>query len=167
MSVATLIRSSVASEPVPDELIQRCMTLYRPEYVHIRDARYGEGVLTATFEHYPLDIHRKPLDHLSRVQIVHYIGQAAFVIGVCLAGDGTLAPLTEGEYLRLVEAGSCTFHKLELNLRRFLPNTGGTTIRMSCDRVHRANLAALVSLSFTLNDGACYGVARGVVPAAE
>lgn len=165
MSTLTLPPPVAVGEFVPDEFLEQCLALYKPESIHIREARYENRTLSATFKLYSLDFHRKPLDHLSRVQIVHYVGQAAFVLGGCMAREGSLTPVTEREYLRLVEGGACTFNNLHLRFRRYLPNTDGTTIRISYERVRRVGATLLLELEFELNDGACYGNAHAVVPA--
>src|SRR5215207_8569771 len=118
MSTAILSAPDTIGDLVPDELLQNCLALYKPDFIHIQRARYANRSLSATFKLYPLDFHRKPLDHLSRVQIVHYIGQSAFVLGGCMAREGSLAPVTEREYLRLVEEEVCTFNHLKLQFRR-------------------------------------------------
>jgi hypothetical protein len=164
MSAMTLPSPAAAGELVPDEFLEQCLALYKPESIHVREAWYENRALSATFKLYSLDFHRRPLDHLSRVQIVHYVGQAAFVLGGCMAKEGSLAPVTEREYLRLIESGACTFNNLHLRFRRYLPNTDGTTIRISYERVRRLRNVLLSEFEFELNDGACYGNAHAIIP---
>jgi hypothetical protein len=152
-------------EPIDDELVHRCLSLYKPDHVFIQDAHYSNLSLTASFRLYPLEFHRKPLHHLSRVQIVHYIGQAAYVLGGCLVRENLLTPLCLDDYVHQVETEACTFRQLRLQFRRYLPNADGTTIRLRCSEIRRAVRSWLLSLEFELNDGACFGGAHAVVMA--
>jgi hypothetical protein len=149
---------------VSDAIVRQCLSLYKPDHICLHNANYAEGTLSAEFRQFHLDFHRRPLQHLSRVQIVHYIGQAGFVLAGCLAAEHRLSPLTQKDYFQEVESEGCTFRRLHLEFRRYLPNSDGTTIVISCDRIRRGARAILLDMRYQLNDNACFGQALGMIP---
>jgi hypothetical protein len=143
--------------------IEQFLCLYRPEFMHIAEAEYDRYTLWVTCRHYPLEFHVSPLSHLSRVQIVHYLGQAAYVLGGCLAQRGLLGSIDQDEYLRLLRNERCTFRKLKLSFRRFLPNTPGTAIMLQCTGTRQVGRNLIFPLTFELNQGDCFGEAHAVL----
>ncbi len=163
----TITVKRTANRQLAEKEIEQYLPLYKPDHITIDQASYDKACLSARFRHYALDYHKEPLSHLSRVQIVHYIGQAAYVLGACLAGDDRFNPLTLDDYLERVQDERATFYQLKLNFRNYLPNEAGTTIRIWLDSKRRSHGNFHVVLKFELNDGSCYGDAHAIIVNAD
>lgn len=142
--------------------ISKFLPIYNEAGVHLIAAEYSERQLTASFRRWQPDLYNAPLKHLSRVQIVHFVGQAAYVLVGCLSSEGLL-PIEESQYIEAIKSERATFNKLQLRFRNFLPNSDGTIVRISASRIRFMKDTVVLLLDFDLNNNSCVGTAHGVI----
>jgi hypothetical protein len=143
--------------------ISKYLPIYRPEGIHVLEANYWDGSLEASFRPYIPDIYVRPPRHVTRIQIVHYVGQAAYILAGCFARAGKLAPLDEAGYIESVLEERATFRSLKLAFRRFIWNTESIVLKISFGNLHASQGFMTVKTRFDLNDVACVGEATAII----
>lgn len=144
--------------------IRRYLAVYRPESIHITRAIYAEsGELRVLVRPYCPEIYLRCPKHLTRVQIVHHLGQAAYVLLGCLACEGRLGSMTENGYLTCINNEGATFRKLSLKFRRFVPSADNISLTVWCQRVQELKGYLQLDLRFEFGNRDCVGHAEAVL----
>lgn len=149
--------------PLAPEEFAPWLAGYRPEAVHVRSARFAATAVETRNDIFDPGLHRAPTAHATRVQLVHHVGQTAFVLVGLLARQGRLAPLSEQRFLAAVADERCTFQRLALRFRHFIPNTNGLGVRLDCQKIRCTAKAVHLFLQGAINGDACEVDAVGVV----
>jgi hypothetical protein len=95
-------------------------SVYKPDHIYITHAQYGDGHLTAEVRWFTPECYRTNPTHLTRIQIVSYFGQAAYLLGALLARDGQLGTISEEQYTECIRDDKATFRRLHLEFCRFI-----------------------------------------------
>jgi hypothetical protein len=162
MPLAPAATSADAAE-LSSEQIRRYLTIYRTEAVHITRALYNDGNLRVLLSPYCPEIYSRPLNHMTRVQIVHHLGQTSYVLLGCLARENRLGWMSEDQYLACIASEGATFRRLRLQFRRFLPNEDGVSLRVWCEGVREIKSYLQLDVRFEFGGGACFGEAEAVL----
>lgn len=144
-------------------------SVYNRNAIYLQTATYREGSLNCRFSWFCPDCYLKSPSHLTRVQIVTYLGQAAYVLAGFLARDSEL-PLTFDGYLERLRQDRATFRRLSLSFRHFIGPSEHVDLAIRSARrqdgrlcVRSARGVIVSPLLFELAGGACQGEAEAVI----
>src|SRR5262249_54655535 len=117
MNMSTAVKSVFETKPCERRLlneheIRGFLPIYREDRIHIDRAFCAGDALKVTLRPYIPDLYVRPPKHVTRVQIIHYVGQAAYVLAGCFAERGQLAPIDRAGYIERVLDERATFRSL-------------------------------------------------------
>ncbi|HXI84710.1 MAG TPA: hypothetical protein VNL17_11550 [Verrucomicrobiae bacterium] len=144
-------------------------TVYKESEIHLLRAAYDDAQVRGWFRWFTPSCYRKEPTHLTRIQIVTYIGELSYLFGVLLARDGLL-PISEQEYLERIEADKASFMELRLRFRQFIRPTPEVEVRLACHRgthgepvVKRVRNLVVSPFLIEIAGGACTGESEAVI----
>jgi hypothetical protein len=145
-------------------------TVYNPEHIYLSQIAYSDGSLAAKATWFTPECYRNEPEHLTRIQIVSYLGQAAYALGGFLAENSLLPGLDSEEYLRLIAHDRATFRRLSLEFRRFISRKDSIALSVRCARradgspqIRRLRNLIFIPLLFDLEHGDCSGESEAIL----
>lgn len=143
--------------------------VYNEPEIYLIEAECSDAQIAGTFRWFTPTCYRNKPSHLTRIQIVSYVGQLSYLFGALMARNGIL-PLSEQEYLERIEADKATFMELSLRFRQFIRPTQEVGVKISCRRgiggepvVKRLKNLVVAPLLIEVANGACVGESQAVI----
>ena len=143
--------------------------IYNESEIHLLTADYADGQIVSTSRWFTPTCYRREPTHLTRIQIVTYVGQLSYLFGALLGRHGLL-PISEDDYLRRIESDKATFMELKLRFRQFIKPNPKVDIRIACRRgatgepvVKHLNKLLVAPFLFEIGNGACTGESEAVL----
>ena len=166
MNISTLTPTTLLTID-PSEVLE---IVYKPDFIYLTDAHYADGALATQARWFVPECYSQVPTHLTRLQIVTYVGQAAYLLGAHLAGEGLLRPLTLAGYIDGMRRDRGTFRSLRLDFRRFIGKQDLVDVRIRVGRrsngnlqIHVMNGMVVFPLFFEICNAACSGQSEGVM----
>jgi hypothetical protein len=167
--MSTTSTSQNECQTLPADQMEILGRVYKNSEIYLLRADYHDAQITGKFRWFTPTCYKNEPTHLTRIQIVSYVGQLSYLFGVLMARNGLL-PISEQDYVKLIEADKATFMELNLRFRQFIRPTSEVEIKIACRRnangepiVKQVRNLVVAPLLIDVANGACTGESEAVV----
>jgi len=143
--------------------------VYVEREIYLLRANYADAQISGDFRWFTPTCYKKEPSHLTRIQIVSYVGQLSYLFGALLARAG-LCPFSEAEFLEKIESDRATFMNLQLRFREFIKPSTEVEIKIACKLsvageplIKRVRKLVVAPFLIDIANGACTGESEAVV----
>lgn len=145
-------------------------TIYYPSAIYLTSASFQNETLTANCRWFTPECYKISPSHLTRIQIVTYIGQASYLFGYYASHRGLLAGLNRHSYIHKMKNDLGTFKHLQLDFKKFISPKDEFEIKVSPQRNSQGKIASrslrgmsITRLNFSLDNESCLGSGDAII----